>query len=124
MQVGDGLTGGFAVVGEDAEAVGDAIFTGEVGSNGKDVTDKGRIGLGELIGAVDVLLGHDQNVDGRNGSDIVKSEDLVIFIGLLGGDFTGNAKQEQREDCNNAKQRCYGDSPGCFFPDIPASRYR
>lgn len=86
MQVGDSFAAVFTVVDNKAKAVALAKLVTEAGGYLKEVAEYGLICRGGLAYAGDWLFGHDENVDGRLGGDVVEGEGEFILM----GDFCGN----------------------------------
>jgi hypothetical protein len=55
----------------------------DLGNVLKYLADNGTVFLGNIVNRLDMRLGDHKNVNGCLGIDIIKSEDIVVFIYLL-----------------------------------------
>ena len=95
MQVGNGLAGITAAVGNHAVAVFQTLLLCNFWDHGENMGDQRRIFLCDLSNRGDVTFGNHQNVGRRLGRDMPEGEDLVILIYLGRRDLTGSDLAKQ-----------------------------
>ncbi len=95
MEVEDGLSGAGADVEDGAVSLLDVALAGDLG--GRKVTTSDDFGVGDLgfFQSSKMFLGNDEDVRGSLRVDVFESEDVLVFVNFLGGDFTAdNAAKE------------------------------
>ena len=91
VEVGDGLPGVGAGVGEDAVASG-VVLGGVGGGGGEEGAEDVRGGLGDVG---EVLFGDEEDVGGGLGVEVGEGYDLVVFVEGGYGDFVGGDFAEE-----------------------------
>ena len=95
MEVEDGLSGAGADVEDGAVSLLDVALASDLG--GCKVTTSDDFGVGDLgfFQSSKMFLGNDEDMCGSLRVDVFESEDVLVFVNFLGGDFTAdNAAKE------------------------------
>ncbi len=88
MNVEDGLTRGFAVVGHGAVAIGvEMQVAGDLSETNKSHSDRRGVGFGKVVKTGDVFARNDDDVCRRLRIDVVKSDDVGVFVDFLCGNL-------------------------------------
>lgn len=96
MYVVHRLTSEVVAVHDDTEAVLAALLFGEALGRKQDMAGERLVVLlAEVMKGCDVLFRDDEKMHRRLRGDVVESDDLVIFIDLLRGNFPGHDPAEQ-----------------------------
>ena len=95
VQVLDALARVLAHIGDDAVPAGAAKVRAQLCDGGKDVAQQGPVLLGQRGGRGDVLFGDDEEMDRGLGVDVVKGQQLVVLVQLVGGHFPRGDLTEQ-----------------------------
>ena len=90
MEMLYGLTSIITAVGDDAIAVGNACGLGNLGNLFKDFGYDHAVVGGDSVNRRNMLLGNHEHVNGGLRIDVVKCEDIVVFIRFFGRDLTCN----------------------------------
>ena len=83
----DALARILAHVGNDPVAAVAAQVLAQLGDGGKDMAQQSPILFGQGSSRCDMLLGNDEEVNRRLGVDVIKGQQLVILVQLVGGNF-------------------------------------
>src|SRR5271157_2298353 len=95
MQVEDRLAGLGTNVVHRSVALLDPALASEFGGDELAVADDFRVFRRGLFQASDVALGDDEHMRRSLWIDVFEDEHFVVFVDLLGGDFTGNDLAEE-----------------------------
>ena len=88
VNVIDGLGAVLTAVGDDAEAVAQFLFLGNLGDDLEDMGDRCAVFGRDVGGGIgDVGLGDDQNMNRRHRVDVLEGEDGFVLIDLGGGNI-------------------------------------
>ena len=90
MEMFYSLTSIVSTVGDNTIAVGDACGFGNFGNLFKYFGNDYAIVSVDTIDRGNVFFGDYENVNGGLGIDVVKSENIVVFIRFFGRDFSRN----------------------------------
>lgn len=90
MQVTNALATVLAAVVDDAVAVGQTLGCGDLGDRFKDLCNQVTVGAVNFVGAADVHLGNDQNVNGREGLNVAEGVDPFVLVNTGRGDLPGD----------------------------------
>jgi len=90
MQMKDALAGVFAVVDDESVPIVEMQRLGNMAPGEHHLPERGRIFLGGLADADDVLFRNHQNMRWRHGANIVERHDVLIFKCDIRGNFPRN----------------------------------
>ena len=80
---------------DGAKAMLQLAFARYLGRNQLAIANKFGVGLRGLVNAHDMLFGDDQNVRRRAGFDVLEDINLLVFVYLLRGNFSGDDLAEE-----------------------------
>ena len=95
VQVLDALARILAHIGDDAVAPVAAKLGAQPGDGGEDMAQQGPVLLGQRGGRGDVLFGDDEEMDRGLRVNVVKGQQRVVLVQLVGGDFPRGDFAEQ-----------------------------
>jgi hypothetical protein len=84
----DALAAVGAGVDDGAIAFGEPLLAGDFSGSAEKVADERLLFGGDLVERVEVLAGHDEDVDGSLRVDVGEGVAEVVFVNGLGGNFT------------------------------------
>jgi len=85
-----------AVDDQPVAVLGDAFASRQVTRHRVHMADQGFVGVGDVVGRGNRLVGHDQYMHRRARVDIPESGDLRVTINYVGGQLAGNDPLKQR----------------------------
>ena len=100
MEVEDGLSGAGANVEDGAVSLLDVALAGDLGGGEMAAADQFGVGGFGLFQSREMSFGNDEHVRGCLRVDVFKGEDVIVFVNLLGGNFsTNDAAEEAAGSC-------------------------
>lgn len=118
------------VDGEPIAVLGDGPLLGEPFGGGKKLAHEGNVNVVDIIHRCQVLLGDDEHVDWRFGSDVFEDEHILIFVDNIGRLclFDDLAKQASHGDVQTPMSKMWLDESRDRLPSSaelnPALRVR